>query len=124
MSDGGSFWLRNGIHPLAARRSGYLRGAPPAGESNRSRFGPASSHSGFSPVSSLCVSTAIRSHAALAPNLPHGITPAASSFFSTSFPLIRGHGEVAKLTYGRIRVFVSRTKRRKTLRTFLIHSRV
>ena len=38
----------------------------------------------FSAVSTLCVITAIRSHAALAPSRPHGITPEARSFFSTS----------------------------------------
>ena len=36
------------------------------------------------PVSTLCVITANRSQAALAPQRPHGITPAAKSFFSTS----------------------------------------
>jgi len=39
----------------------------------------------FIAVSTLCVSTAKRSHAALAPKRPQGSTPSANSFFTTSW---------------------------------------
>src|ERR1039457_1967243 len=55
----------------------------------RSRFGRAVSNSAgsarrFSAVITLCEITANRSHAAFAPKYLHGITPPASSFFTTS----------------------------------------
>src|ERR1700687_3291664 len=54
-------------HPLWSRGQPLLRQRQP-----------------LEPVSALCVITASRSHSLLAPSRPHGITPPANSFFSTS----------------------------------------
>ena len=75
-------FTRNGFHATSmddvALAAGVTAGV----------FGAVSNSAGsarrFSAVITLCEITANRSHAALAPSRPHGITPAPKSFFKTS----------------------------------------